>query len=669
MFKNKYLKYKKKYLKFKNQLGGLQIHNIFRDYYREKNKLDNQYNNLIIDFTDQLNGILDNNSNNIDEQDFYKRTILSLACSKLKTDIRLVNLLLKKNANPNIINIDGRSPLYYAVINNNYDIVSLLLEKNADPNIIDIDGRSPLYYAINNNNSDIVSLLLEKNAEPNIIDNDGRSPLYYAINNNSNDIVSLLLEKNADPNIIDSDNNSLLYYAAINNNSDIVSLLLDYKFDINYILLNIEKFKHFTETYNIIFNFIKDIYNDKSDCLIINDDIYLVIIQNKIYTNCEIKYFYHTLKTLQIFSEDIINTILDKYIYAIINFQKQLKLKFSTIIENISIKNFTNDIFYLCKRYEKLKIYMNPNFLKYFKCSNWLVDKKIILNNFKIFIFLTKFTKYRWNNETDMRLIVNLLYENEFNNLIKNLTESNLISYNSKTNTIKGNTLINFFTTNIHSEMVAFNVFIDTKYKFYKYYKNKLKNFRLPFSNNLTFIIKGHGMIVNTWFKLEENTNIISTGILDKSIGFNSEYENKVLAYYKNNNTFFENNDKSYTFTNKGEILKNDMETKFSYYKIKNHLSYKYSNTYCNDYLIHIYGRNCTPNTCNIEIIGNNNSMILAEFYNYEILLSDLIKMLGEGSYILFLCKIICDTSECSIVGEQIGPIYTLLRQNSREKI
>ena len=406
-----------------------------------------------------------------------------------------------------------------------------------------------------------------------------------------------------------------------------------------------------------------------NDCLIINDDdIYLVIIQNNIYTNCEIINFYNDLKTLNTFSEAIINTILDKYIDAINNFLKQIKQKFSTIIQNTTIKNFTNDKYYLCKRYEKLKTYMNPTFLQYFKCSNWLGDKKIILNNLKIFIFLTKFTKYRWNNDTDMIQIVNLLYENEFNNLIINLTESNLIRYNSNTNTLLDTTLIDFFTTNIHSEMVAFNVFIDTKYKFYKYYKNKLKNFRVPFSNNITFIIKGHGMIVNTWFRLQENTNIISTGILDNSIGFNSEYENKVSEYYKNNNTFFENNDKSYTFTNTGLILKNNMETNFSYYKIKNHLSFNHSNTYCNDYLIHIYGRNCTKSTCNIEIIKNNNNMILAEFYNCEILLSDLIKILGQGSYILFLCKIICDTSECSIVGEQIGPIYTLLRQNSIEK-
>ncbi|EAY06678.1 hypothetical protein TVAG_211280 [Trichomonas vaginalis G3] len=58
-----------------------------------------------------------------------------------------------------------RTLLHYACIRNDYDSVIYLLTENADPNIVDIYGKTPLYYAKENGAADIVRALEEKAAK------------------------------------------------------------------------------------------------------------------------------------------------------------------------------------------------------------------------------------------------------------------------------------------------------------------------------------------------------------------------------------------------------------------------------------------------------------------------------------------------------------------------
>jgi ankyrin repeat protein len=59
---------------------------------------------------------------------------------------KFVELLLENNANPNIKNNAGITPLHYAAISGNFKLMELLLKYGADPKIIDTKFCSCLYY-------------------------------------------------------------------------------------------------------------------------------------------------------------------------------------------------------------------------------------------------------------------------------------------------------------------------------------------------------------------------------------------------------------------------------------------------------------------------------------------------------------------------------------------
>lgn len=62
----------------------------------------------------------------------------------------------------------GWSLLYKAVITGSFPISELLLDHNANPNVQNIYGETPLHQAIENGKHNIINLLLEKGSDPNI---------------------------------------------------------------------------------------------------------------------------------------------------------------------------------------------------------------------------------------------------------------------------------------------------------------------------------------------------------------------------------------------------------------------------------------------------------------------------------------------------------------------
>jgi uncharacterized protein len=84
-----------------------------------------------------------------------------------------------------------------AVISKDYFKVKNLLDSGANPNIINRNGDSLVYFAARNNDVDIIKLLVESGAEVTTINKNGNTPLHEAVKKGRKDAVELLLHYGA----------------------------------------------------------------------------------------------------------------------------------------------------------------------------------------------------------------------------------------------------------------------------------------------------------------------------------------------------------------------------------------------------------------------------------------------------------------------------------------
>jgi ankyrin repeat protein len=127
---------------------------------------------------------------NVDREDGQGATPLWRAAGSTVENRDAIRGLLRAGAQVNKLNANiaakdpssnlGTSILAAAVISHNIDTAELLLQNGADPNIVDIQGKTPLMYAVANDNLDGVLLLLQYKADPNMQGNIGRSPIEMA---------------------------------------------------------------------------------------------------------------------------------------------------------------------------------------------------------------------------------------------------------------------------------------------------------------------------------------------------------------------------------------------------------------------------------------------------------------------------------------------------------
>ena len=122
--------------------------------------------------------------------------------------------------------------LVKAMREGNTDTVKLLLELGADINAKNNYGWTALIYAARWGNTDTVKLLLELGADINAKNNYGWTALIYAARWGNTDTVKLLLELGADINAKNNYRWTALIYAARWGKTEIVKLLLDRKANI-----------------------------------------------------------------------------------------------------------------------------------------------------------------------------------------------------------------------------------------------------------------------------------------------------------------------------------------------------------------------------------------------------------------------------------------------------
>lgn len=145
--------------------------------------------------------------------DHRGRSLLAYACAKTGYS-RLIALLLKHKANPNVVGENG--PPLVSLIEcggDNKAEVSALLSAGADSNATDSAGTPVLVWAAEQGTPEVVQLLLAAGAKAAGADSLKRTALEAACRQERFEVVKMLIEHGADPNQKDKDGNTAVSYA------------------------------------------------------------------------------------------------------------------------------------------------------------------------------------------------------------------------------------------------------------------------------------------------------------------------------------------------------------------------------------------------------------------------------------------------------------------------
>ena len=178
---------------------------------------------------------------NVDQQTLKRRTPLFYTITELNntnniirnTNLIFAELLINHNADLNILDINKKTILSYALQKNNIDIITLLVKNNADTDIYYDDKNTPLFYALQHNNVNLVKLLIKHNVNIDRMNQDKELPITYAIKHNQIRIIKLLLKARCYlPKKIN--NIATIMYAMKYCNSEISVLLIEAGINIKY---------------------------------------------------------------------------------------------------------------------------------------------------------------------------------------------------------------------------------------------------------------------------------------------------------------------------------------------------------------------------------------------------------------------------------------------------
>ncbi len=138
---------------------------------------------------DEMKALVSQNPDIINSKNERSFTPLILACYRGNTEV--AKYLIDNVKDLNYVSQEGTA-LSSLCINYNKELVEKMLSKNANPNIQDSFGNTPLLWAVKRNNLELVSILLKNKADINIKDSMGVSAFEYALKSNNNELINLL---------------------------------------------------------------------------------------------------------------------------------------------------------------------------------------------------------------------------------------------------------------------------------------------------------------------------------------------------------------------------------------------------------------------------------------------------------------------------------------------
>ncbi|CAG2201962.1 unnamed protein product [Mytilus edulis] len=144
-------------------------------------------------------------------------------------------MLLKKDANPNVINETGESLLIMSCKQKHVEMLDLLLQHNADVNYCHYMGETALYFAFEIGNIDIMRRLLNYHAHWNVCIHERDFFLHRACVKGQYDIMNIILEYNTeiDINKVIFNDETLLHTSLKHSHLEIGKQLLQLGADIN----------------------------------------------------------------------------------------------------------------------------------------------------------------------------------------------------------------------------------------------------------------------------------------------------------------------------------------------------------------------------------------------------------------------------------------------------
>ena len=130
-------------------------------------------------------------------------------------------------ANLDVRNGDGHTPLSLSVYQGNRGIMEDLLDRGADPNLGANNGDTPVYLAAKRVRDDYMRMLIEDGADVDRKADNGETPLTLASRDGNPNTAWMLLRHGADPNLTADSGDFPLYVAARENNANTLRTLVE----------------------------------------------------------------------------------------------------------------------------------------------------------------------------------------------------------------------------------------------------------------------------------------------------------------------------------------------------------------------------------------------------------------------------------------------------------